>query len=110
MNQMNNEEALAMLREAGCTVLEIERLTQLRRNYRVGELDQAHPNQARLEFARWLVQTGRLTDQIVEEDAPDAPSLENKPIIKMLVASMSLKRHQLGLSPSSDTWFYREYH
>jgi hypothetical protein len=110
MNQKNDEEALAMLREARCTVLEIERLTQLRRNYRIGELDQAHPNQARLEFARWLVQTGRLTDQIVEEDASSAPPLENKPILKMVIASMSLKSHQLGSSPSSDTWFYREYH
>ncbi len=110
MNQKNDEEAFAMLREAGFTVLEIDRLAQLRRNYRVGELDQAHPNQARLEFVRWLVQNGRLTDQIVEEDASGAPPLEDKPILKMVVASMSLKRYQLGLSPSSDTWFYREYH
>jgi hypothetical protein len=110
MNQMSDEEAFDMLRSAGFTMPEIDRLTRLRRNYRVGELDQAHPNQARLEFVRWLVQNGRLTDQIVGEDASGAPPLEDKPILKMVVASINLKRDQLGLSPSSDTWFYREYH
>ena len=110
MNQMSDEEAFYMLQSAGFTMPEIDRLTQLSRNYRVGELDQAHPNQARLGFVRWLVQTGRLTDQIVEVDASGAPPLEDKPILKMVVESISLKRYELGLSPSSDTWFYREYH
>ncbi len=106
MNQMNDEEALELLRRAGFTVSQINRLMQLRRDYRASEpLDSA-----RLQFIRWLVRTGRLTDQLPEEDVSSAPPRENKPLLKMIVTSMSLKRDQLGLPPSSETWFYREYH
>jgi len=65
MKQINDEEGYERLRIAGCTELEIKRLTQLRCNYRASiPLDAA-----RLQFVRWLVTTGRLTDQGVSEDA-----------------------------------------
>ena len=106
MNQMNNEEALELLRRAGFTVPQINRIMQLRRDYRASEpLDYAH-----LQFIRWLVRTGRLTDQIAKEEAACASPRENKSILKMIVASMSLKRFQLGLLPLADTWFYRQAH
>jgi hypothetical protein len=64
MNQMDNKDALDMLRRAGFTAKEIDRLSELRRD-RVGNtLDRAPAEQRRLEFIRWLVATGRLTDYI----------------------------------------------
>lgn len=63
MKQTNDEEGYERLRIAGCTELEIKRLAQLRCNYRASiPLDAA-----RLQFVRWLVTTGRLTDQDVSE-------------------------------------------
>lgn len=64
MNQMNYKEALELLRKAGFTAPEIERLCRLRRDYVESEMDQAPVDQRRLEFVRWLVVTGKLTDQI----------------------------------------------
>ena len=40
MKQINDEEAYDLLRSAGFTVLEINRLIQLRRCYTASELDQ----------------------------------------------------------------------
>ncbi len=65
MNQMNYKEALETLRRAGFTASEIDRLGRLRRDYAENEMDQARANLRRLEFVRWLVVTGKLTDQIV---------------------------------------------
>jgi hypothetical protein len=55
---------LEKLRKEGFTEQAIARLYQLRRTYGRDEMDQAPLDKRRLEFARWLVATGRLTDQI----------------------------------------------
>jgi hypothetical protein len=65
MNQMNYKEALETLRKAGFTASEIDRLYRLCRDYAENEMDRAPANLHRLEFVRWLVVTGKLTDQIV---------------------------------------------
>ena len=65
MNQMNQEEALVMLRRLGFSAQEIDRLSRLRRVYaEKSEMDQASLDLRHLEFVRWLVKTGKLTDQL----------------------------------------------
>jgi hypothetical protein len=65
MNQMNQEEALVMLRRLGFSAQEIDRLNRLRSMYaKQSEMDQAALDLRRLEFVRWLVKTGKLTDQL----------------------------------------------
>ncbi len=64
MNQMNFKEALEMLHRAGFTASEIERLCRLRREHAENEMDQAPADLRRLEFIRWLVATGKLTDTL----------------------------------------------
>ena len=64
MHQMDYKDALDMLRGAGFSTTEMERLARLRRAYAYNELDQAPAEYRRLEFIRWLVATGRLTDYI----------------------------------------------
>ena len=64
MNQMDYKDAFDMLRKAGFSTAEIEQLARLHRAYAHNELDQAPADQRRLEFVRWLVATGRLTDYI----------------------------------------------
>lgn len=59
-----DKEDLEMLRKEGFTELVIARLLQMRCRYGQDEKDQAPLDIHRLEFARWLVATGRLTDQI----------------------------------------------
>lgn len=58
-SQANNE----FLHENGFTAIEIERLCQLRDAYRPEESLQ-HEQQRRLEFVRWLVLSGKLTEDI----------------------------------------------
>jgi len=60
----DHEEAQEMLRKAGFNHAEIDRLTSFRRVFIVGEEDQTSTEHRRLEFARWLFQTGKLTDQV----------------------------------------------
>src|SRR5215469_8456176 len=61
MMQINKEDDYELLRCVGFTEVEINRLLQLRQNYRISiPLDYA-----RLRFVRWLVTTGRLTDEVV---------------------------------------------
>jgi hypothetical protein len=106
MYQMTDEDAYHLLPKTGFTEAEIDRLIQLRHDYRADvPLDYS-----RLRFARWLVQTGRLTDQTVEKDTSCASPLEKLPTPKTVVASISWKRQRLGLSSSPETWFYRQYH
>jgi hypothetical protein len=62
MNQMDYKGALDMVRRAGFSTADIERLARLHRAYAHNEQDQAPVDQRRLEFVRWLVETGRLTD------------------------------------------------
>ncbi len=64
MESMDYKEGFEALRRAGLTVLEITRLSQFRRAYRANELDQAPADLARLQFVRWLVVHGKLTDQL----------------------------------------------
>ena len=65
MNQMNHEEAVAMLYRSGFSAQEIDRLSRLRRVYaEKSEMDQASLDLRHLEFVRWLVKTGKLTDQL----------------------------------------------
>jgi len=64
-NQMNHEEGVVMLHRSGFSVQEIDRLCGLRRIYAdKSEMDQAALDLRRLQFARWLVETGKLTDQL----------------------------------------------
>ncbi|MBE3558142.1 MAG: hypothetical protein IMW89_02830 [Ktedonobacteraceae bacterium] len=62
--QKNYKEQFEFLHQAGFTLLEIRRLTRLRQTYQPDEQDQAPADLARLRFVRWLVETGRLTDQL----------------------------------------------
>src|SRR5579859_1553135 len=94
MNHMNYLEALRVLRRAGFTASESTKLYQLHRSYGTSELDQAPISNTHLEFARWLVQTGRLTDQIAQGDAASTPTLEEMSIYKAVVACLGLKRRQ----------------
>jgi hypothetical protein len=64
MDHMNYKEALEMLRKAGLKASEIDQLCRLRRDFAQNEMDQAPVDHRRLEFVRWLVATGKLTDQI----------------------------------------------
>lgn len=61
---MDQQEAYEMLCNSGFTTSEIERLERLRKDYAEKEHYQPSADQRRLEFARWLVTTGRLTEQI----------------------------------------------
>lgn len=63
LNRLGKED-LERLRNEGFTELTIARLCQLRAKYGHDEMDQPPLDKRRLEFARWLVATGRLTDQI----------------------------------------------
>jgi hypothetical protein len=58
------KEDLERLRKEGFTEQSIARLYELRITYGRDEMDQAPLDKRRLEFARWLVATGRLTDQV----------------------------------------------
>lgn len=65
MEQLNFHEWFEKLRRAGFTGLEISRLSRFRQVYVVNEKDQAEVDLAHLQFVRWLVEHGRLTDQLV---------------------------------------------
>lgn len=64
MNTMTYRQASFILRRAGFLDAEIDRLYRLHQAYRTNELDQPPLDLRRLEFIRWLVTTGRLTDQL----------------------------------------------
>ena len=68
---MNKQEAYGQLHQAGFRGAEIYWLFQLREQY---VAEQAKRQEAlilrRLEFVRWLVRTGRLTEQTVREWEP----------------------------------------
>ena len=59
-----DKEDLERLRKEGFTEQAIARLFQMRSRYGKSEMDQVPLDKHRLEFARWLVATGRLSDQI----------------------------------------------
>ena len=66
MEQLNYKEELDLLHEAGFTFTEISRLYQLRRAYVQHERDWTPAELARLRFVRWLVETGRLTENLAQ--------------------------------------------
>lgn len=59
-HQVNNE----FLYKNGFTDAEIHRLNNLRRDYEPEEESLRQIHQRRLEFVRWLVLTGKLTENI----------------------------------------------
>lgn len=61
---MDRKEDRDMLRRVGFAEAEVMRLSKLRREYTEKEKVQAVAHRRRLEFARWLVNTGKITDQI----------------------------------------------
>ena len=61
---MNHKEDREMLRKVGFAEVEMNRLSRLRRDYNERERLQAIADHRRLEFIRWLVIVGKLTDQI----------------------------------------------
>jgi hypothetical protein len=65
MDPPNYKEMLEILRQSGFTRREIRRLQKFHRRYAANEMDQTTLDPRRLEFARWLVTTHRLTEQII---------------------------------------------
>ena len=80
MNSITNHAAIQMLRHAGFQEVEIERLDRFRRSYRVSAQDQPPLDLRRLQFVRWLVTTGRLSDHFPSDGfARQLPSQEKWP-------------------------------
>ena len=61
---MDRKEDHEILRKGGFVEAEVHRLTLLRRDRNEKARLRAIADQRRLEFVRWLVTTGKLTDQI----------------------------------------------
>jgi hypothetical protein len=61
---MERKEDREMLRKVGFAEVEMNRLSRLRRDYNEKEMLLAAAEHRRLEFVRWLVTVGKLTDQI----------------------------------------------
>ena len=61
---MDHQETYDMLNQAGFTASEIDRLEKLRQAYAENKYDHISETYRRLEFVRWLVTTGKLTEQI----------------------------------------------
>lgn len=61
---MDYKESIEMLRKAGFNHAEIDRITKFRKHFAPGEMDQTPDEHRRLEFVRWLFQTGKLNDSV----------------------------------------------
>jgi len=61
---MDRKEDREMLRKVGFAEVEMNRLSRLRLDHNERERLQAIADHRRLEFVRWLVSVGKLTDQI----------------------------------------------
>ena len=61
---MDRKEDRDILRKSGYAEIEMNRMSQLRREHNERERQRALAAHRRLEFVRWLVNTGKLTDQI----------------------------------------------
>ncbi len=80
MQTMDPKQAFSLLRRAGWQEIAIKRLARFRRTYKLTALDQAPLDPERLAFARWLVTTGRLTEQLPSvPQASGAPPREQQP-------------------------------
>ncbi|HEU5376845.1 MAG TPA: hypothetical protein VFV38_15525 [Ktedonobacteraceae bacterium] len=64
MKNVESFNGVEHLCELGFTLSQIEQLNRLRSVYIEREQKQILAEQRRLEFARWLVSTGRLTDEL----------------------------------------------
>lgn len=64
MKRMDQKEGIEALRKSGFSTLEIKRLFRLRRTYTEHEMDEAPAFRSHLQFVRWLVMNGRLSEQI----------------------------------------------
>ena len=64
MNQIEQQDPCELLRTAGFTEGEIEYLERLRRAYSENNSGLTPVEERRLAFVRWLVTTGRLTEQV----------------------------------------------
>ena len=58
-----DKDELEKLRKAGLKSQEIAQLCQLRRNYQPDAQDRAPLDQSRLNFVRWLLSHGKLSEQ-----------------------------------------------
>ncbi len=61
---MHTEDKHHVLFEVGFTEKQVEHLSRFRRNYVEKEQLRIVTEQRRLEFVRWLVMNGRLTDRV----------------------------------------------
>ncbi len=61
---MDRKEDREMLRKVGFAEAEVIRLSRLRKDYNERMRQEALADHRRLEFVRWLVSIGKLTDQI----------------------------------------------
>ena len=61
---MDRKDDREILRKGGFADGEVQRLNKLRQTYTEREKLQEAIDQRRLEFVRWLVTNGRLSDQI----------------------------------------------
>jgi hypothetical protein len=64
MGILDYKQAYSLLHKAGCTFPEMGRLIRLRQTYQPTEMDQAALDYRHLEFIRWLVSQGKLTEQL----------------------------------------------
>ena len=61
---MDRKEDREMLRKVGFAEVEMNRLAQLRKEHNERERCEAIAYSRRLEFARWLILKGKLSEQI----------------------------------------------
>jgi hypothetical protein len=61
---MDRKEDREILRKGGFAESEMKRLSQLRKDHTERERIRNLAESRRMEFARWLVNTGKLTEQI----------------------------------------------
>ena len=61
---MDRKEDREILRRGGFAESEMKRLSQLRKDHKEREKLQALADYRRLEFVRWLVDNGKLSEQV----------------------------------------------
>jgi hypothetical protein len=58
----NQKDAVEILRDAGFTQSQMDKLVKFRRKFVLSEMDTTPIDRRRLEFARWLFLSGKLND------------------------------------------------
>jgi len=71
MDRLNFKEELAALHRVGFTTTEIKRLCLFRRAFIENGQDKAPGDLAHLRFIRWLVEKGKLTEQLARDASPE---------------------------------------